>query len=152
MEGVSGEQGVVGQNVGDGDGMGKESVDAKVRMCLERVDISRALDFIGVVEVVGEVGRICEDAEGRMEKVGAEMGTAAVAVREEIVDSEEEDEALEDLDEGSESIKQQGGSFNDRGTSVIVIDNITNVVGNLFNSSELTSCMYNFLSLPASHN
>lgn len=119
-----------------------EGVDAEVRRCLERVDICRALDFIGVVEIVGDVGRTSEDAETRRDKTAA--GTEGM--REEIGDSEEEAESVEDLEDIPQATEQKGSGAQDggSGTSVIVIDNITSVVGNLFNSSELTSCNKDF--------
>lgn len=81
-------------NVGEGD-VHESSVDEEVQRCLEMVAISRVFDVEGLWEVLGEVGRDSEEAQGL---------------------------APDD--------------HNEEGMEIIIIDNMTHLINELFSRKE----------------
>jgi len=95
------------------------------------VSYLRALDFVGVVEAIGEVKKGCEDTEDKKRKRILEriIGNQREGEREKVIgDSEDEESSDEQLVEEEEGM-----------TEILVLDNFTNMAGTLFSEMERNS-------------
>lgn len=135
-----------------------------VTKILERVRIMRVFDFDGVVEAIGEVKEELEEViqeSARSPSPRPTLSPAKSKAREEIADSEEEDDGLgpeeKDMLYGDASkpkaAENEGGKI-----SMVVIDNITNVLNPLLKSNYvqahafLTTFLRNLTDLTHSNN
>jgi hypothetical protein len=124
-------------------------VNARVKECLSRVDICRVLDFVGAVEVIGEVGRGLEAAKAEFIRRESSMDEDLVEATPMIGDSEDEEDLGFDTSPDLAAINppkpapmswenpQSHGH-----TALIVIDNVTNIVSDLFNNSSQASGIF----------
>ena len=139
--------------VGDGREVG---ADEDVQKCLEMVAMSRVFDVDGLWEVLSEVGRDARVA-GSLDGIDRAVGDGGVgkgnegvqsAPQPEIVDSEEEDIIISEP--RHPSVQQQSPAADpprptktspddeDEGTEIIVIDNMTHLINELFSRKERT--------------
>jgi hypothetical protein len=124
------------------------NVDEDVQRCLEMVAISRVFDIEGLWGALGEIRRHrssgfeaehlepeIAESEG-MEATGEVLNPERSA---EIIDSEEEptpeDEALP-----SPVIRPSSRDKDEDGTEIIIVDNMTHIINELFSRKEKSDC------------
>jgi hypothetical protein len=116
-------------------------VDGGVQRCLEMVAISRVFDIEGLWEVLDEVGRDTNhDTEGKeampseepleMSK-GDHIGTQKL---QEIADSQ--DDGIFEEDSLSATPEPTAVASEHHGTELIIVDNMTNIINELFSRKE----------------
>lgn len=152
---------------------GTESgVDEQVQKCLERVAISRVFDIEGLWEVIGEVGHPVSlasepvfpghDAEdgngirngnGHKKEVTVSKDEIEVVVEKDIADDEPEIQDSEDdltppvpPAAGRMDHEEDSSIGVDEGTEIIIVDNMTHVINELFARKEKSDGMFILLS------
>lgn len=135
----------------------EKEVDGQVQRCLEMVAISRVFDVEGLWEVLGEIDQDTsysgneEHASGN----GSRNGDKEEGIPPEIPDSDEEltpEDAFPDSTPNPKSGKAERDR--DEGTEVIIIDNMTHLINELFARKEKSdgkSPLLHYLSLLPSH-
>lgn len=107
--------------------MAVRPVEDVVAAYLGAVSVSRVFDFIGMVEVVDEVRRECEESRSEDSRVGGQPhGLRGQRQRTEVGDSEDEDQDDEDILETIVRPPRQDPQKDV--TRVILVDTITNLV------------------------
>lgn len=117
-------------------GAHSEELVEQVTGLLDRVQIMRAFDFAGVVEAVGEIGRMWESNDQRIhtpEISGSEGGRKVVG------DSQDEEDLSDDNPETEEN--NETGQANTLDTQagrvgMVIIDTISNVVSSVISKSQ----------------
>ncbi|KAH7418108.1 hypothetical protein BKA64DRAFT_716890 [Cadophora sp. MPI-SDFR-AT-0126] len=130
------------------DGKDKEFVDEQVQQCLEMVAISRVFDIEGLWEVIGEVDHVESsltselDGKNGTEKAAFNVTDELPAAEQdigpstpEILDSEED--TSPPSDSPSSTSKEEGDNASeDEGIEIIIVDNMTHIINELFARKE----------------
>jgi hypothetical protein len=125
-------------------------IEKDIHRCLEMVAISRVFDIEGVWEVLGEIRRsgaselvdvLRASSEGDFEKEGFTAGKASIdhssKKAQEILDSDEELSSMdEDVAGAPELADGEATAVDDAGTEIIIVDNMTHIINELFARKE----------------
>jgi hypothetical protein len=124
------------------------NVDEDVQRCLEMVAISRVFDIEGLWGALGEIRRHrssdfeAEHLESEIVESGGMEATEKVLNPErsaEIVDSEEEP-TPEDETLPSPGPRPTSKDKDEDGTEIIIVDNMTHIINELFSRKEKSDC------------
>ncbi|KAE8442349.1 hypothetical protein EG329_003420 [Mollisiaceae sp. DMI_Dod_QoI] len=145
------------------DAVSTEKIEQEVQRCLEMVAISRVFDIEGLWEVLGEVGRDgpatsdpSSSIAGLAKDVTAVGQKTDGAVQSspdwpEISDSQEEDLSPIDDAESASKVPEMEKKEQDEGTEIIIIDNMTQIINELFSRKEKGTLFTQFPSLHIFH-
>ena len=119
------------------------NVDAAVQRCLEMIAISRVFDIEGLREVLGEIGSECyRVAVSNKDKPEGDGGDRAnhssTEISTEIVDSEEDITPEYQPEAFPPPIHLPLDDDEDDGTEIIIVDNMTHIINELFARKEKT--------------
>jgi hypothetical protein len=147
----------------------EEDVEKEVQRCLEMVALSRVFDIEGLWEVLGEVGRntpvheepnpsFSGEAEQQDATASQDGETQAPEKPAEIIDSDQE-EVLSPVKEAPLKLTPApppksltpSGEDEDEGTEIIIIDNMTHIINELFSRKEKSDGMLPHFPLTSDH-
>ena len=151
----------------------EEDVEKEVQRCLEMVGLSRVFDIEGLWEVLREVGHntvVCEapnpsfSGEAEQQDATASQGgeTQSLQKSAEIIDSDQEEELspvktplpnptlAPPLKPHTPSAQVEQGQ--DEGTEIVIIDNMTHIINELFSRKEKNDGILPRFPLTSDHN
>ena len=115
----------------------EQKINVDVGRCLEMVGISRVFDVEGLWEVLREIGRSSVSSLDRDGAGSKDVDDETQSDHEvEIADSEEEEDELE-----GKSKERLKGEDTDEGIEIIIIDNMTQIINELFSRKEKSDGM-----------
>ncbi|KAH6710930.1 hypothetical protein BKA61DRAFT_106528 [Leptodontidium sp. MPI-SDFR-AT-0119] len=125
----------------------KDEVDDQVQRCLEMVAISRVFDIEGLWEVIGEVDHVLSASpdHGLVDEMVVEQDIGDDEPEPEILDSEEDLTPPSSIPPPISKVQEEEAS-EDEGTEMIIVDNMTHIVNELFARKE-KSYAHNILTL-----
>ncbi|MCJ1377927.1 hypothetical protein MMC17_001023 [Xylographa soralifera] len=109
-----------------------ESLRARAAEMLDRVKVMRVFDFAGVIEAIGEARDLCE----RNDHSSREVETERVHKREEVANSEDEEDEVTFSKEPEDKHAQDKETSSGGSLQMIVVDNIGNLVTNAMSKNQ----------------
>lgn len=139
-----------GDAASDGRQASTSSISDDVQKCLEMVGISRVFDVEGLWEVVGEIRSTAKTSLEVSEPLDDREETQSPREEDvEIADSEDEEDEISTPVQGQNQTEIETQQ-EDEGIEIIIIDNMTQIINELFTRKERSDgmCIMSYFQRP----